>query len=180
MKTADECNQRPPENPVVFAISIPGWIAGVNQPSSLLSLPPKWNEAPKNALAAGKLFNNHFEASLFQHRQELIIDHRDQDLFPAAMPVAALPFMSFQYALHRAAQSQYLSRTRNVLKPHELVVPVAATIPPFKNKVPKAFRVEVDALLEIRAIEMADAQVGVLGGLPDMAKFLVGEFQGGH
>ena len=73
LKTADECNQKPPAKPVVFAVSIMRGITIMQHPSSLLRLPPEWNQTPKDTLPVQQLFDDHLETPVFQHRHKLVI-----------------------------------------------------------------------------------------------------------
>ncbi len=93
MKTADGCNQKPPANPVVFAVSIFGWITVVQYPPSLFGLPPEWNETPEDAFSGRQFLNDHFEASFLGDGHEFIVGHRNQKFFPSPMATAAFPFV---------------------------------------------------------------------------------------
>src|ERR1039457_5407828 len=102
--------QRPPANRAAFAISVNGGIAVVKHPLAVPGLPPERYQAPKNALPAGQLLDDHLEPTLLHHRDKLKILHRNEQPFPAPMPAAAFPFVSRLNALHRAAQAENFRR----------------------------------------------------------------------
>ena len=96
-------------------MSFIGRVPIVQKPSSLLRVPPEWDQAPKDAFAIGQMLHDHLEPALAQNRDKFIVRDRDEQLFPAAMPVLPLPFVRLEDSLHGAAQSQDLRRAGNVL-----------------------------------------------------------------
>jgi hypothetical protein len=132
MKTADECNQKPPANPVVFAVSFLGRIAVVQYPFPLIGLPPEWDDAPENALSGRESLHDHLEAPVIEHGNEFVIRDWHQKPLPASVATPALPLGGSLDSLHCARQAQDFGRTGQEFKPHELVVLIPATIPAFE------------------------------------------------
>jgi len=72
--------------------------------SSLLRLPPKRDQAPKNALSAGQLFYDDFEPAFVHHGHKFEICYRNLKLFPSAVSVPTFPFISLLDSLREVAR----------------------------------------------------------------------------
>jgi hypothetical protein len=91
LKTADQCNQKPPANPVVFAVSIFCWITGVHGRASLFGLPPGRTEIPERQFLVWRPFGNHFESFASDNCGKRIERRGQKDFFPATMPMPQNP-----------------------------------------------------------------------------------------
>jgi hypothetical protein len=180
MKTADECNQKPPANPVVFAVSILSQITIMKMPCSLAGPPPEWNQTPEYAFAGGQLFDDHFESAAVEHGNKLVIRYGHHEFFPSAVPVPAFPLVGLLNALHRAAQTEDLRGTCQMFEAHELVVLIPSAVPGFENQVAQALGIEMDVALEEGTTNLAPGAVLFLGVEPDAAEFFICEFQSSH
>jgi hypothetical protein len=99
---------------VVFAFSILGRIAIVEQTPSLFASPPEWNQTPENAFTGCVLFDDDLESSFFEDGYKFIIGHGHSEFFPSPMSVAPFPVMGFLDALHTGLTPRFGARGRGV------------------------------------------------------------------
>jgi hypothetical protein len=159
--------------PVVFVVSIMRRIAVMEHTLSLLCLPPKRDQTPKDALSTGQPFYNHFEPSFVHHSHKFVIGDRDLKLLPPTMPVASFPIIGFLDSLHRAGEADDVERIPNVFQPHELVAPFPAPVPGLSPQMLESLWSELDRAEEIGAVELMGDRVNCMRFEQNVCKVLV-------